>query len=107
MRTLNLALALGLGTLAMATTASTPAQSANLRYCVIQRGNFGHLECDYYTWNQCMASASGRGSCQENPIFSAQRPPYSNTYNPAQYNPFYQPAPTRVVRVKKPKRKTR
>ena len=97
MRTLNLALALGLSTLAMATAASTPAQSANLRYCVIQRGMFGHLECDYYTWAQCMASASGRGTCQENPIYAAQRPPYSNTYNPLQFNPYYQPAPVRVV----------
>lgn len=53
---------------AVTVTGSSPAAAYDYPYCVQGRGVGVPGDCSYYTYAQCMASASGRGLfCSLNP----------------------------------------
>ena len=48
-----------------------PAAAQDYRFC-LEGGDFGAGDCRFSTYQQCLASASGRaGWCQANPYFRA------------------------------------
>jgi Protein of unknown function (DUF3551) len=68
MRNASLALAVLLAAGAATLAGSTPAAAIDYPWCVQGRGVGIPGDCSYTSYNQCMASASGRGLyCNVNP----------------------------------------
>jgi glycerol uptake facilitator-like aquaporin len=62
---------------------SSPAKAYTYPYCI--QSSLDGSDCNYYTYNQCLAAASGRGvECIMNPIvaFAQQYPPGAQQYSP-------------------------
>ena len=75
MRTLLFAL-MALGTLTAIDT--TPAAARDYPFCILGKDYAGLGDCSFDSYQQCMATASGRFAyCERNPFFSgyaAERP---------------------------------
>jgi hypothetical protein len=73
-------IATALGAALLATFATAPARAqavGNAPWCV-DMGDMGMgvMECQYYTWRQCMARAFGLTNvCKSNPWYVPERPP--------------------------------
>ena len=73
---------LALAAAGAATFASpTPAAAYDYPYCAQGRGVGIPGDCSYQTYNQCLASASGRGlSCNVNPRAALNHQPRGRVY---------------------------
>jgi hypothetical protein len=84
MRKLTLAL-MALTAASAATLATTAPAAADYRWCVVGRDTGYPGDCSYATYNQCLASASGRNAyCNINPsvAFREQQGPRGRRGSP-------------------------
>ncbi|HJZ19967.1 MAG TPA: DUF3551 domain-containing protein [Bradyrhizobium sp.] len=62
---ISLVFALGLGIAGLCTVASKPARAFDYPWCLASGS--GGWDCSFSTFAQCQVSASGVGSCLQNP----------------------------------------
>ena len=77
---------------AVAVFGTGTAEAQQYRYCLVEGFAAGPGTCYYYTYAQCMASASGRRAyCQLNPVyaFAEQNQPVVKHRKVRRYNSDY------------------